>query len=350
MGEINMILYIHIPFCENKCGYCAFNSYENKHGLKEEYTQALCLDLKHALSQTDEPIESIFIGGGTPNTLSVKAFERIFESIHQHASLSLDCEITTEANPELISKAWCQGLKDLGINRLSLGVQSFREDKLLFLERQYSKNIAPVIEIIFKSGIENISIDLIYNTPLDNENSLKEELKLAKELPINHLSAYALSIEKNTNLEKNAKKPSSVDFDNVVRKALESFSFKQYEASNYARGYQVKHNLAYWGAKDYLGCGAGAVGCVANERFYAKKLIENYIKDPLKRQVETLNKQDKRLERLFLGLRCVLGVELSFLDINKVKLLIEENKAFIKNNRLIASDFFMADEMALWLL
>ncbi|WP_198937093.1 radical SAM family heme chaperone HemW, partial [Helicobacter pylori] len=190
-----MILYIHIPFCENKCGYCAFNSYENKHGLKEEYTQALCLDLKHALSQTDEPIESIFIGGGTPNTLSVESFERIFESIYRNARLSLDCEITTEANPELISKAWCQGLKDLGINRLSLGVQSFREDKLLFLERQHSKNIAPVIETILKSGIENVSIDLIYNTPLDNENSLKEELKLAKELPINHLSAYALSIE-----------------------------------------------------------------------------------------------------------------------------------------------------------
>lgn len=136
----------------------------------------------------------------------------------------------------------------------------------------------------------------------------------------------------------------------MIKEALEGFSFKQYEVSNYARNYQVKHNLAYWGAKDYLGCGAGAVGCVANERFYAKKLIENYIKDPIKRQVETLNKQDKRLEKLFLGLRCVLGVELSFLDENKVKFLIEENKAFIKNNRLVASDFFMADEMALWLL
>ncbi len=191
-----MILYIHIPFCESKCGYCAFNSYENKSELKEAYIQALCLDLKHALKQTHEKMESIFIGGGTPNTLSVKSFEKIFESIHQNARLSVDCEITTEANPELISKAWCQGLKDLGINRLSLGVQSFREDKLLFLERQHSKNIAPVVEVVLKSGIENISIDLIYNTPLDSEKSLKEELKLAKELPINHLSAYALSIEK----------------------------------------------------------------------------------------------------------------------------------------------------------
>ncbi|MFT2634995.1 radical SAM family heme chaperone HemW, partial [Helicobacter pylori] len=201
-----------------------------------------------------------------------------------------------------------------------------------------------------KSGIENISIDLIYNTPLDNEHSLKEELKLAKELPINHLSAYALSVEKNTNLEKNAKKPSCTSFDTVIKEVLEGFSFKQYEVSNYARNYQVKHNLAYWGAKDYLGCGAGAVGCVANERFYAKKLIENYIKDPLKRQIETISEQDKRLEKLFLGLRCVLGVELSSLDENKVRFLIEENKAFIKNDRLIASDFFMADEMALWLL
>ncbi len=350
MGEINMILYIHIPFCESKCGYCAFNSYENKSELKEAYIQALCLDLKHALKQTHEKMESIFIGGGTPNTLSVKSFEKIFESIHQNARLSVDCEITTEANPELISKAWCQGLKDLGINRLSLGVQSFREDKLLFLERQHSKNIAPVVEVVLKSGIENISIDLIYNTPLDSEKSLKEELKLAKELPINHLSAYALSIEKNTNLEKNAKKPSSVDFDNVVKETLEGFSFKQYEVSNYARNYQVKHNLAYWEAKDYLGCGAGAVGCVESERFYAKKLIESYIKDPLQRQVEPLSEKDKRLEKLFLGLRCILGVELSLLDANKVELLIKENKAFIKNNRLVASDFFMADEMALWLL
>ncbi|WP_104748577.1 radical SAM family heme chaperone HemW [Helicobacter cetorum] len=345
-----MILYIHIPFCDNKCGYCAFNSYENKHELKEEYVKALCLDLKHALGSTNEKIESIFIGGGTPNTLNVKSFESIFECVYHNASLITDCEITTEANPELISKTWCEGLRDLGINRISLGVQSFREDKLLFLERKHSKNIAPIIEIIAKSKIENISIDLIYNTPLDNELSLKEELKLAKELPINHLSAYALSIEKNTNLEKNAKKSSHINYDKVVKATLESFSFKQYEVSNYARDYQVKHNLAYWGAKDYLGCGAGAVGCVNNERFYAKKIIENYIKDPLKRQVELLNTEDKRLEKLFLGLRCELGVELSLLDENKARLLVKENKAFIKNNQLVASDFFMADEMALWLL
>ncbi len=350
MREYYMILYIHIPFCDNKCGYCAFNSYENKHELIEEYVKALCLDLKHALGQINEKIESIFIGGGTPNTLSVKSFESIFECVYHNASLTTDCEITTEANPELISKAWCEGLRDLGINRISLGVQSFREDKLLFLERKHSKNIAPIIEIIAKSKIKNISIDLIYNTPLDNELSLKEELKCAKELPINHLSAYALSIEKNTSLEKNAKKSSHINYDKVVKDTLESFSFKQYEVSNYARDYKVKHNLAYWGAKDYLGCGAGAVGCVGDKRFYAKKIIENYIKDPLKRQVEQLNKEDKRLEKLFLGLRCELGVELSLLDEKKIEFLVKEKKAFIKNNQLIASDFFMADEMALWLL
>ncbi|PAF48462.1 coproporphyrinogen III oxidase [Helicobacter sp. 12S02634-8] len=347
-----MILYIHIPFCTSKCGYCAFNSYDNQDTLKEPYIKALSKDLEYALGQNSAVIDSIFFGGGTPNSIGVKDYATIFQTIHQSAKVHSDCEITAEANPDLISKQWCDGLKSLGLNRISMGVQSFFADKLQFLQREHNdKEVFNAIDTTAQSGIENISIDLIYDTPQDNKDRIFQEIQNASKLPINHLSAYSLSIEKDTKLaglyEQN---PQKYCFFEEIRDALKQQGFSQYEVSNYTRGYKVKHNLAYWAAQEYIGCGAGAVGRIGDYRIYSHSSIKTYIQNPLEKRKEFLSAKDFRLESIFLGLRCEIGVAKSLLNAGKINILLAENKCHLKGDRLVANDYFLADEIALWLL
>ncbi|PAF42217.1 radical SAM family heme chaperone HemW [Helicobacter sp. 11S03491-1] len=350
-----MILYIHIPFCNNKCGYCVFNSYENQDHLKQPYMQALQLDLIHSLThnnQSNTEIDSIFFGGGTPNTIDSKSYKKIFESIHHYSNLSKKCEITIEANPDLITQQWCRDMLDLGINRISLGVQSFFEDKLLFLQRHHNyKDIFQSIDLIYKSGFKNISIDLIYDTPQDNQKRIHEEVKNASKLPINHISAYSLSIENGSKLSKiYDNNPQTYSFFEEISQALKIYGFNPYEVSNYSRGYKVQHNLAYWRSEEYIGCGAGAVGRIGKNRIYSHSNIKQYIQTPLEKKLEPLTEENLRVENIFLGLRCELGVKTDLLDEKKVEILIKENKCHLKKNRLIANNYFLADEIALWLM
>ncbi|GMB96038.1 radical SAM family heme chaperone HemW [Helicobacter sp. NHP22-001] len=342
-------LYIHVPFCTSKCGYCAFNSFSGLDSLKDAYVEALIVDLKDSLKSTPV-LSSIFIGGGTPNTLEPKHYEYIFNTIATHTTSAQNIEITLEANPDLITKEWCKTLRALGANRLSLGVQSFFADKLRFLQREHSQqDIFKALEIAHTCGFNHLSIDLIYNTPLDMPARLKAECMQANTLPIDHLSAYSLTLEDNTRLAKSTAPSALLNADSTLQNILKDLGFTPYEVSNYAKPYQVQHNLGYWAGCEYLGCGAGAVGRMGKERFYKQKYVLAYIKDPLKRRIEHLSDQDLEFERLFLGLRCVLGVELKGLDPKKTQTLVEEEKCKISNQRLVACDFFLADEIALWL-
>lgn len=344
-----MILYIHIPFCVNRCGYCTFISYENATSLQDFFVQALITDL--SLSATPIPITSIFFGGGTPNLLSEKAYEKIFASIHKNFSLTQDCEITLEANPNLINSQWCKTLKNFGATRLSIGVQSFFDDKLHFLQRgHYYKDINQAITIAYHSGIQNLSIDLIYDTPQDTPLRIYEEIKKASMLPINHISAYSLSIEKESKLQKQGIKQINSSLYKEVASALQDFNFTQYEVSNYARGYKVAHNLSYWKYEDYIGCGCGSVGKIKDNRFYAHQNLKSYIKNPGFRKKEALSKKDIQIEKIFLGLRCEIGVDIALLHPKKLQILLEEHKVVSKNNKIFALDYFIADELALWLL
>lgn len=348
-----MILYIHIPFCSSKCGYCTFNSYEHQEHLIPAYVQALKIDITQALNQNSKPINSIFFGGGTPNSIDSKSFEEIFKSITKNSFLKKDCEITAEANPDLISEQWCRDLKSLGVNRISLGVQSFFEDKLAFLQRQHhSGDVSCAIEQVYKSGIENISIDLIYDTPQDNKKRIFQEIKYASKLPINHLSAYSLSIEDGSKLAQNIGRKNyyNYSFFEEVREASKFYGFHPYEVSNYSRNYQVKHNISYWNGEEYIGCGAGSVGRIGKKRLYAHSNLARYINDPLYRHAELLNKKKLELESIFLGLRCELGVNVKLFDPIKLKILVQENKCYLKGDRVLARDFFLADEISLWVI
>lgn len=343
-----MILYIHIPFCTSKCGYCAFNSSTDFFHLQADYVEALILDLKHQLHSQE--LSSIYFGGGTPNALHQKYYEKIFDVIKMHAKLSKDCEITLECNPNLISQSWCEALFALGANRISLGVQSFFEDKLNFLQREHtSYEIARAIDLIYQSGIANMSIDLIYNTPLDSKASLKQEIQQVQALDIAHLSAYALSLDKGSHFFKNPPKLNQKDYSFILRDLLGEIGFKQYEVSSYYAHHKSKHNLAYWRGEDYIGCGAGAVGCLDGVRMKGSDAIPLYIQNPLKKKKEFLTPDERKFEKLFLGLRCEIGIPMQEVDRNKALILIQEGKCKRIENQLIASDFFLADEIALWL-
>ncbi|MCE3038755.1 radical SAM family heme chaperone HemW [Helicobacter anatolicus] len=344
-----MILYIHIPFCTSRCGYCTFNSFENKDYLQDAYVSALLADLK--TQDNHSLISSIYFGGGTPNTLQELHYEKIFTCIFEHFSIHKDCEITLESNPNLITSSWCNTLKNLGATRLSFGVQSFFEDKLNFLQREHSKkDIYYALEVACNAGFENLSIDLIYDTLLDSKKRLIEEITLAAKLPINHLSAYSLTIEKESKLQKQGIKEISQSFSEFLREKLSLYNFLQYEVSNYSRGYEVKHNLAYWDYQDYIGCGCGGVGKKNYQRFYTHNHLESYIKNPTFRKIENLEKKDILLEKIFLGLRSKIGVDIKLLNPKKLAILTQNHKGYIRNDRFFALDYFLADEIALWLL
>ncbi|WP_121021619.1 radical SAM family heme chaperone HemW [Helicobacter vulpis] len=340
-------LYIHVPFCQSKCGYCAFNSFSGLDVLQDSYVKALCQDISASLK--GGCLESIFVGGGTPNTLTIRHYAEIFDTIAKHAYLSPHIEITLEANPDLVSLEWCNALKSFGMTRLSIGVQSFLESKLRFLQRDHScANVYRALDFARQSGIAHLSIDLIYNTPLDTPQSLEQEVAQASALPIDHLSAYSLTLEDNTRLA-----DTSLEIlprlDAHMKACLGMKGFIQYEVSNYARDYQCLHNLGYWQGLEYMGCGAGAVGRVGQTRLYKLKDVRSYIANPIHARLEQLRIEDMNFEAVFLGLRCTLGVNTALLAPEKVKTLLEEKVCYLQRDRLVARDFFLADEIALWL-
>ncbi|MDU7693264.1 MAG: radical SAM family heme chaperone HemW [Helicobacter sp.] len=342
-----MTLYIHIPFCTSRCGYCAFNTFSNSLHLKEPYICALISDIKASAKKVcDKTLDSIFIGGGTPNTLETSDLARIFETIYENFAISKHCEITSEANPDLATKSWLKCAKSLGVTRISFGAQSFLQDKLDYLQREHNAdNILKALDLA--SEFENLSIDLIYNTPLDTKNRLEAELEIIKKLNINHISAYSLELESGakTKLENNV-----LDFSHFLAQGLSQIGFSQYEVSNFGAPYKCKHNLSYWSGLDYLGVGAGGISKIGNSRFYPHNAIPHYIQNPHFRNIERLSFKDLQIEALFLGLRSEIGVPLKILkNESKIKYLCENN-CYIKNDRLFAKDYFLGDELALFLM
>ena len=238
-------------------------------------------------------IESLFIGGGTPSTIQPQLYKKLFLLLEPY--LSTDIEITSEANPNSATEEWLSGMFDLGVNRISFGVQSFNNDKLKLLNRSHnSKSAKEAILNAQKAGFKNISLDLIYATLGDTKKLLESDLEIAFLLPINHLSAYALTIEEGTPF---ASKPhiakESLSLTSWLFKKIEKFGFLQYEISNFGR-YKSRHNIGYWEYKDYIGLGSGAVGKLDLQRYYPETNIESYIENPLTIRVEQLSIQEKK--------------------------------------------------------
>jgi len=317
--------------------------------------KALNNQLQEELKKTNDHLKSIFIGGGTPSSIEAKLYDTIFLSLQNF--INIDTEITIEANPNSTTLEWLTHLKFLGVNRVSFGVQSFNDQKLKFLGRNHNKEMAlNSIQLAAQAGFRNINLDIIYDTAIDTEKLIKDDLEIIKTLPINHISAYGLTIEEGTKFFNRPEvKIENIDMASFIFASLAEFGFTQYEISNFSKNIKArsKHNFGYWEKEDYLGVGAGAVGCIGSQRYYPKKDVQEYIDNPFSYEdIEILNPEDIKFERIFLGLRSLAGVPLSLFNDKqkeKITLLLEEKKVTLEDGILFNNNFLLSDEIALFL-
>jgi oxygen-independent coproporphyrinogen-3 oxidase len=244
-------------------------------------------------------------------------------------------------------------MKKLGVNRLSFGVQSFNDKKLQLLNRAHTSTQAyKAIKMANDIGFKHISLDLIYATHGDSKELLQNDLDTAFKLPIDHISAYALTIEDGTAFEhKPQMSKENLSLTSWLFDEIKNRGFNQYEISNFGT-YKSKHNLGYWEYKDYIGLGCGAVGKKNNKRFYPTADIESFIKNPLDIQTETLTQDDIKIEKIFLGLRSIVGVDKKILndsELKKANLLVNEEKLILKGEKFYNFDYLLSDEIALFL-
>lgn len=304
--------YIHIPFCLRKCNYCAFVSGLNLKN-KNLYMDVLLYEIKNRYK--GELLKTLYIGGGTPSLLEAYEIKKIIECFN----FKENCEITLEVNPETVNNDKFNQIKDTGINRISLGVQSFDNNILKIIGRNhFQKDILSAVDIIKKCGFNNISIDLIYGLPAQTLEVFKTDIDKALQLDIQHISTYGLKIEDNSYFGKNP--PENVPNDeiqaemfNYLCNKLKENNFIHYEISNFAKkSFESKHNCAYWLNKNYYGFGLNASGYENKTRYRNLSSFAQYLINPLEKEEETiLNLQEILEEEIFLGLRLNQGINIS---------------------------------------
>ena len=267
--ERRLSLYVHIPFCAAKCGYCDFNSYAGQESLIPAYSEALLREAEMwSAAYRDWRAETLFFGGGTPSLMPLAELERILEGLRRHFELTRDAEVSLEANPGTVDDPYLSRLRELGVNRLSLGVQSFRDDELTFLGRIHSAGEARSAYGAARSaGFDNLSLDLIFGLPGQAADRWLGSLEEAMGLGPEHLSLYPLTVEEGTPLARDvaggrtpAPDPDlQAELYERAAERLASAGYEQYEISNWSRpGYRCRHNLTYWRNGWWLGLGAGA--------------------------------------------------------------------------------------------
>jgi oxygen-independent coproporphyrinogen-3 oxidase len=347
-------IYIHIPFCKQACTYCNFY-FSTSLRQKESFINALLKEITTDRDFIDrkEIIDTIYFGGGTPSILSEEELHRIFEVIHNNFSVSEDAEITLEANPDDIEKNKLKGWMSSGINRLSLGVQSFNEAELRWMNRAHSaEESLGSIDMILEAGINNFSVDLIFGSPLLSDESLIKNLEIISERRIPHLSCYGLTVEPKTALYKMIELKKSLPVDNehqanqflLVMKYLESAGYEQYEISNYAReGFRSKHNSSYWQGKSYYGFGPSAHSYNGkNSRRWNVANIASYIKaidfGDVFYQEEILTSKQQMNEYIMIALRTIEGIDLRLFSEkfgeDKREVLIAHANTFLQKEQL----------------
>jgi len=339
-------LYIHIPFCSSICTYCDFCKLIYKEDLVLDYLDALEKEIKEFYN--NEPIETLYIGGGTPSALSENALEKLF-NILKLINFSNIKEFTFECNVSDISENLIKKLVTNKVNRLSIGVESFNQEKLEFMERKANfKDVADKIDLIRNLGIKNINIDLMYGIPNENLSTLKKDLSLILKLKPTHISTYSLILEDHTKL-------SSKDIDPIedelelkmyehIRKKLASKKYNHYEISNFSlEGYESIHNLTYWNNEEYFGFGLGAHGYIEGFRYENTRNITKYTKGEYRLEEKLMSKQEEMENEVMLGLRKIKGINLQhFYDKYQINLQdVFPIKPLIKNKELIYKDGYV---------
>jgi oxygen-independent coproporphyrinogen-3 oxidase len=262
-------LYVHVPFCELKCSYCDFNSYAGLEGLMGPYVDALCLELElWGQAMGRQRVATVFFGGGTPSLLSLPLLERVLEAAAGAFVLGPGCEVTLEANPGTVDRDYLRGLRSLGVDRLSLGVQSLHDDDLRWLDRLHSAaDAVTAYRWAREAGFRSVNLDLIFGLPGQPLERWQKTLEGALALGPDHLSLYALTVEEGTKLAADIARGWTPPPDEDAQAAMYEWSrerlavagYEHYEISNWARpGHRSRHNLTYWEGRPYLGVGAGA--------------------------------------------------------------------------------------------
>lgn len=317
-------LYIHIPFCRHKCHYCNFYSLASTKNFGR-LVDALKLEMGQRSSELSEPLDSVYLGGGTPSLLDEKQLMEVMQTVFSHFTVKKDAEITLEANPEDINPHQLEIFKKNHINRLSIGIQSFFDNELQYLNRIHSaKTAIDAVKLAKDKGFHNISIDLIYGLPNATTESWKKNLEQALKLNVPHLSCYALTIEPNTALarfiEKGRMKNVSDElfehqFELLIEKTKE-LGYKQYEISNFCLdSYYAIHNTNYWFGEKYLGIGPSAHSYDGETRQWNVAHLKNYIDSVNSGKVlteyESLSAISKYNEYIMTRLRTFWGVSIS---------------------------------------
>lgn len=317
-----MHLYVHIPFCHHICPYCAFYKHKPGNLANEAFVAAILAEAQTHRELSGRELRTIYFGGGTPSLLSGKLLTQLCNGIRDQFDLSSLQEWTIEANPATFDQRKAATMRQLGINRVSLGVQSFQSDTLKTLGRDHSPQSAiEAFQSLRSAGIRNISIDLMFSIPGQDSASWQSDLETAVALEPDHFSAYNLTYEEDTEFltrHEQGELDASEDRDaNLFYQAidfLEEHGFRHYEISNYARsGFESVHNQAYWKGADYLGLGPGAVSTIGSRRWKTLPDTAAYI-DRIQKgedaatERETLTDEDRRLEAIGLQLRTAKGV------------------------------------------
>lgn len=317
------MLYIHIPFCKSRCSYCAFHSGTNL-AQQAAYVDALCRELAQRQHFLPTPLlHSIYFGGGTPSTLSLDAFQQIFATIRRHFAIAPDAEITVECNPDDVTDSLIGSLATLGVNRISMGVQSMNDHELRIVNRRHTAaQVVEAINICHRNNIHNISIDLIFGLPTQTLDSWCRTLDTALALPVTHLSAYNLSIEEDTPLERKIAQGILTEVDEetqlamfrMLRDRTIAAGFQHYEISNFCKpDFQSRHNSRYWDGTPYLGIGAAAHSYDGTRRWWNEADTLRYINGDEVLHVEELTAEERYNEFVFTALRTAKGLDLTVL-------------------------------------
>jgi oxygen-independent coproporphyrinogen-3 oxidase len=360
LAQRRFSIYVHVPFCASRCGYCDFNTYTAAElgaapgASQDAYLGAAVaeLDLARKVLGSTPPVQTVFFGGGTPTMLPAPALAGLLGAIKERFGLAPDAEVTTEANPESVDRAYLDQLVEAGFNRLSLGMQSARPSVLAVLERRHTPGrVAEVVEQARAAGFGSMSLDLIYGSPGETEQDWRASLEAAVALGPDHLSAYSLTVEDGTRLAARVARGElpGVDEDEqadrylVAEELLSAAGLANYEISNWARpGQECRHNLAYWRGDDWWGIGPGAHSHVGGVRWWNLRHPRDYTarlaggRSPAQGR-EELNEAERHLERILLELRLAEGLGIEVLDgaeLARAGRFVEDGLAELTGGRL----------------
>jgi oxygen-independent coproporphyrinogen-3 oxidase len=336
-------IYIHIPFCDTICNYCDFCKFIKNDDWINKYL--IALDKEITLKYNGEKIETLYIGGGTPSSLNINELNKLF-GIIKKINKDKNIEFTFECNIENIDYDKLKLLYENGVNRLSIGVQTFNDKYLNYLNRNHTKDdVFNKINIAKSIGFKNINIDLIYALPKESLKELEYDIDLFLKLDINHISTYSLMIEPNTKLYIDKENGIDEDLDyemyKLICKKLKSNNYNHYEISNFAKeGYESKHNLTYWSNDEYYGFGLGASGYIDNIRYDNTRNLNKYLSGEFILDSNKLSDKEKLENEFILGLRKIRGInkEEFKLKYNREIKDIEVVCKLLKENRLLEDE------------